>query len=172
MIRSAWAAGPLRERDETALRDHLEAWGPWRAAGSVLIYLPFGDELDPRPPLEARRAFTTRTDVRAARLTVHTVASAVERHPLGFLQPPLGAPEADIDEIDLVLVPGLAFAVDGTRLGYGRALYDGLLPQLPARAPRVGVTLDALVVPALPREPHDVPVTHLLTPTGVRAVEP
>jgi 5-formyltetrahydrofolate cyclo-ligase len=169
-IRSAWAAGPHRARDQLALRDHLGAWAPWRAAGTVLLYLPFGDEVDPQAPLGERRAFTTRTDARAARLTVHDVASAVERHPLGFLQPPLGAPEVGLDEIDLALVPGLAFDVRGARLGYGRALYDGLLPQLPAHAPRVGVTIDALVVPALPSEPHDVPVTHLLTPTGLRAV--
>ncbi len=171
VVRSAWAGGPQRARDEAALRDHLAAWPSWHAAETVLVYLPFGDEVDPKPPLGERRSFTTRTDARAARLTIHTVASAVERHPLGFLQPPLGAPEADVDEIDLVLVPGLAFDVRGTRLGYGRALYDGLLPQLPARAPRVGVTLDALVVPALPREAHDVAMTHLLTPAGLRTVD-
>lgn len=153
-----------------ALRDHLVAWPAWRRAATVLVYLPFGDEIDPCPPLAARRAFITRTDARAARLSVHDVRSATDRHPLGFLQPPLGTPEADVDEIELALVPGLVFDERGVRLGYGRALYDGLLPRLPASAPRVGVTLDALVVPALPCEAHDVPVTHLLTPSGLRAV--
>ena len=170
-LRSAWAASPRRARDEAAIAEHLAGWPSWVAARTVLGYLPFGDEVAPALDFEGKALLTTRTDAGARRLTLHPADGPLERHPLGFLQPPPDAPEVDPRGVDLVLVPGLAFDVRGGRLGYGRGLYDGLLPALPTAAPRVAVAIDAWVVERLPTEAHDVPVTHLLTPAGLRAVE-
>jgi 5-formyltetrahydrofolate cyclo-ligase len=171
-VRAAWAASPARAADEAAIAAHLARWPAWAAARTVLAYLPFGDEVAPPFDLDGKTVLTTRTDAGARRLTLHRADGPLERHPLGFLQPPPDAPEVDPRGVDLVLVPGLAFDRRGGRLGYGRALYDGLLPALPPGAPRVAVAVDAWVVERLPLEAHDVPVTHLVTPAGVRAVEP
>ena len=170
-VRGAWAEGPGRADDESAIAAHLADWPAWVAACTVLAYLPFGDEVAPPLDLEGKTVLTTRTDADARRLTLHRADGPLERHPLGFLQPPTDAPEADPGSVDLVLVPGLAFDRRGGRIGYGRGLYDGLLPTLPAGAPRVAVAIDAWVVGQLPLEAHDVRVTHLLTPSGVRAVD-
>ncbi len=171
-VRSAWAASVERVDDEAAIAAHLAAWPAWLAARTVLTYLPFGDEVAPPFPFAGKTILTTRTDTGARRLTLHRADGPLKRHPLGFQQPAEDAPEADPLGVDLVLVPGLAFDRRGGRLGYGRGLYDGLLPTLPQGAPRVAVAIDAWVVERLPLEAHDVAVTHLLTPAGLRAVEP
>lgn len=75
------------------------------------------------------------------------------------------------EELDLVLVPGVAFDVHGGRLGYGKGHYDRLLDRLPPLAPRVGVAFDEQVLERVPQEPHDVSMTHLLTPGGVRTCD-
>ena len=72
--------------------------------------------------------------------------------------------------VELALVPGLCFDEEGTRLGYGRGYFDRFLGRLPTGVPRVGVAYDALVVARLPREAHDLGMTHLATESGVRAV--
>ena len=169
-VRQAWAASPARAADEAAIAAHLTRWPAWAAARTVLAYLPFGDEVAPPFDVAGKTVLTTRTDPGALRLTLHRADGPLERHPLGFLQPPEDAPEADPKSVDLVLVPGLAFDRRGGRLGYGRGLYDGLLPSLAPGTPRVAVAVDAWVVDRLPIEVHDVPVTHLLTPAGLRAV--
>ncbi len=171
-VRRAWAASPGRVDDEAAIAAHLADWPTWVAARTVLAYLPFGDEVAPPFAVAGKTVFTTRTDAGARRLTLHRADGPLERHPLGFLQPPEGAPEEDPGRVALVLVPGLAFDRGGGRLGYGRGLYDGLLPTLPPGAPRVAVAIDAWVVERLPQEAHDMRVTHLLTPAGLRAVDP
>lgn len=171
-VRAAWAAGPGRADDEAAIAAHLARWPTWIAARTVLAYLPFGDEVAPPFDLEGKAVLTTRTDAGARRLTLHRADGPLVLHPLGFRQPPEDAPEVEPRGVDLVLVPGLAFDRRGGRLGYGRGLYDGLLPSLPSDAPRVAVAIDAWVVERLPLEAHDVAVTHLLTPAGVRAVAP
>jgi 5-formyltetrahydrofolate cyclo-ligase len=171
--RRAWAADPLRRAaDEAALRAALAAWAPWRDARLALVYLAFGDEPDPlQPGSDVGPALaTTRTLGPGRPLALHAWAGALERHRFGFLQPRADAPTVERDDVELVLVPGLAFDRHGGRLGHGQGHYDRLLSTLPASIPRVGVTLAELVVERLPMEAHDVAMTHLLTPAGVRAV--
>jgi 5-formyltetrahydrofolate cyclo-ligase len=62
------------------------------------------------------------------------------------------------DELDLVLVPGLAFTLRGERLGRGGGFYDRLLASLPARTRTVGVCFACQVVSQLATESHDARV--------------
>ncbi len=70
-------------------------------------------------------------------------------------------------DVTAVLVPGRVFDRDGYRLGRGGGHYDRLLPALCADVPVIGVTCEARLVDRVPREPHDVPMTHLATEQGV-----
>jgi 5-formyltetrahydrofolate cyclo-ligase len=182
-VRHAWASDTQRrQREEAALQAALQApllaSQEWRAAQTVLTYLPFGEEVAPlaltvrddgtlsQVP-SAPTLAVTRTPAPGTTLTIHPLRPPLERHPFGFWQPPANAPTLAAGEVDLVLVPGLAFDARGARLGYGRGLYDRLLARLKPDTPRVGVTIDALWVQELPSEPHDVRMTHVLTPKGL-----
>lgn len=66
------------------------------------------------------------------------------------------------EDIDVVLCPGLAFAADGTRLGRGEGFYDRVLEHLRPEVPRIGVGFALQWFPSLPREAHDVPMTHFV----------
>lgn len=75
-------------------------------------------------------------------------------------------PEARLcppEEIDLMLVPGVAFTAAGDRLGRGRGYYDRYLSQQGMRALRIGVCYRHQVVGELPREPHDITMDQLIT---------
>jgi 5-formyltetrahydrofolate cyclo-ligase len=86
----------------------------------------------------------------------------LEPGPFGALEPPAGAREVPLDEIDCVVLPGVAFSEDGHRLGRGGGYYDATLARM-ARAARVGVAFDAQLVPTLPREPHDAALDAIVT---------
>ncbi len=167
--RHALAREPQRAR---SVADGLLAWPGLPRGGSLLLYLAFGDEIDLAPLLALPDTLLVVSRTHAdGRLTLHRFDPArLERHPLGFAQPPEAAPRVDPGAVDAALLPGLCFDLGGARLGYGRGYFDRLLPRLRADAPRVGVSFEALVVPHLPRESHDVPVTHLATERGVRAL--
>ena len=100
----------------------------------------------------------------------HLDAGGRERHRLGFDQPTGGTPRVDPADVDVLLVPGRTFDRHGIRLGRGGGHYDRLLPRLRPGIAVVGVTLDGRIVPRLPTEPHDRPMTHLATESGVHAV--
>ena len=72
-------------------------------------------------------------------------------------------------EIDLILVPGLAFTRAGARLGRGGGFYDRLLARLPPGTVRLGVCFAFQLVPALPLEPHDERLHGVVTDAGLAA---
>lgn len=73
-------------------------------------------------------------------------------------------------DLDAVLVPGLAFDAAGLRLGRGGGHYDRLLARLPRRCLRIGLCFEGQRVPALPAEPWDQGVDALATEAGIREV--
>lgn len=150
-----------------AVVDSLLDWAPIH--GTVLSYLAMGDEVDLEPihSLNRCRIALTRTPARGP-LSVHILRSGqLETHQLGFQQPSAAAASIELDEVDVVLVPGLAFDLSGNRLGRGKGYYDELLARLPIGVVRIGVSVDALHVDSLPIEDHDQKVAWVATESGV-----
>ena len=73
-----------------------------------------------------------------------------------------------ITTVDAVLVPALAVAGDGTRLGRGGGSYDRALARTRAGVPIAALLFDGELVDALPRDPWDLPVSAVVTPAGWR----
>ena len=85
--------------------------------------------------------------------------------PFGLLEPPdPWLPPSALFEAGLVLVPALAVDRHGVRLGRGTGFYDRSLSFANPSAHLIAVVRDDELVDDLPAEPHDVPVTHALTP--------
>ncbi len=83
----------------------------------------------------------------------------------GILEP-AGEGEAALPpQVEVVLVPGLAFDARGGRLGWGRGYYDRALAQAPG-ARRVGVCLEAGLVESVPMQAHDLPMHVVVTPNA------
>jgi 5-formyltetrahydrofolate cyclo-ligase len=89
------------------------------------------------------------------------------REPVG---PRLG-PDA-IATAEIILVPALAVDSVGTRLGRGGGSYDRALARVRREVPVIALVYSDELVPVLPAEPHDRPVTAVLTPTGLVRVGP
>jgi 5-formyltetrahydrofolate cyclo-ligase len=86
------------------------------------------------------------------------------------LEPNATCAQLDLKLLDLLLVPGLGFAIAGQRLGRGGGYYDRLLTK--AGGFKCGVAFDWQVVANLPLEPHDVLLNCILTPTRWLEVAP
>lgn len=84
----------------------------------------------------------------------------LEAGPHGIMQPQNGE-VIDINSLDVIIVPGVAFDKKGMRLGYGAGVYDRLLSGYKGLI--LGVAYDFQVLNALPYEKHDVFVNYLVT---------
>ena len=76
-------------------------------------------------------------------------------------------PRVSPAEVDLFLVPGVAFTSDGKRLGRGGGFYDRLLAQASPQALKIGVCFASRVVPAIVTEAHDQRLDFVVTEGGV-----
>ena len=74
---------------------------------------------------------------------------------------PTGNECRDISEIDLVVVPAMAFDRRGNRLGRGRGFYDRLLHN--ATCPLIGAAYAIQIVEHIPAEPHDIKIPTIVT---------
>lgn len=99
-------------------------------------------------------------------MTFHVVThlEALVKNNYGIFEPnPLKDEAVDIDLIDLILTPGVAFNAEGYRLGYGGGFYDRLFSHISKAIPKFGIAFDMQRVSDLPVESFDQPITHLIT---------
>ena len=80
---------------------------------------------------------------------------------LGIPAPPDTAPIIAPEELEIVIVPALAYDLTGNRIGYGGGYYDRYLSGIPAFT--VGMTRERLIKRELPVEPHDIAVKCVVT---------
>ncbi len=79
------------------------------------------------------------------------------------------APVVSLSEVDLLLVPGVAFTKQGARLGRGGGYYDRLLATKAPHTTALGICFAAQLVAELPSESHDLPVDAVVTENGITA---
>ncbi len=153
--------------------DHLAAWPLFQQAQTVMAYMAFGNEISLLPLMERslnKRWVIPRTLTQPEpRLKLHLYDPArLVRHKFGMLEPEASLPEIGPRELDMVLVPGIAFDRRGYRLGFGGGFYDRFLPLVTAL--KVGVAYAALIVDRVPNDEFDQRVHWLVCETGVCAV--
>jgi len=151
--------------------ENLFTMEAFQDAGVVLSYISFGTEVNTHGCI--RRLL----DAREKKVLVPVVASREARTLLlselhgwdelstgayGILEPePEHVRERSPGDVDIVLVPGIAFDRRGNRVGYGGGYYDGLLRRINGTA--VGLAYEFQVLDKVPREPHDVRVDAIAT---------
>ena len=142
---------------------------------TVCAYVPVGTEPGSIEMLEMLRRRSGRVLLPVARTTADDTPMRLrwgEYRPgalisgrWGLLEPPEPwLPESSLAEAGLVIVPALAVDRRGVRLGRGRGFYDRSLDGRNPQARLIAMVRDAEFVDELPAEPHDVPMTHALTP--------
>lgn len=81
-----------------------------------------------------------------------------------MIEEPTGTDTVSPDEIELIIVPAVAYDRRGNRLGRGRGYYDRLLAE--SRATKIGVGYDFQLLDSLPTEPHDIGMDIIVTQGG------
>jgi len=163
-----------RALEEEVVQAAIQSDPAWPRARTVLLYKAVPPEfsvvgLTLAAWRQGKRTLFPRVDGPGA-LTLHEVASWSDLSPgaYGIPEPRTdGRPRVDPMEVDVAIVPGVAWDAEGRRLGRGGGFYDRLLPQL--RGLAWGVGFDAQWVGALPAEAHDARVAKawVATPLGL-----
>ncbi|MCR1783979.1 5-formyltetrahydrofolate cyclo-ligase [Nocardioides carbamazepini] len=168
---------PLTEVGEAAraIAEHLLASPEIRRAATVAAYVSVGTEPGTTVLLD-RLVDAGKRVILPVLLPDNDLDWAAYHGPTSLaparrgLLEPVG-PTLGVDVVataDVVLVPGLAASSAGLRLGRGGGSYDRALARVPVGTFTCVLLYDDEVLPDVPTEPHDLPVTAAATPGGIR----
>ena len=162
----------IRQRFKTSTQEERERWSKeicnnlsnheaLTKARILMAFYPMADEVDILPLLASLHS-------KGVQIVVPEVVNDKEMVLRNYspdatmLSGALGTqvPETEIfnelDKIDAVLVPGMAFDRDGRRLGRGKGFYDRFLAMLPTSAKKIAVCYPFQIVEQVPTEEHDI----------------
>jgi len=169
-------AFPEKDAASKAIWTRFLALPQYHAAGTVLCYVHFGSEVRTQeflPRLLADSKCLVVPYCQQDELGLFRLESIDELAPgtWGILEPRAelrSAPGKPVEpcQIDLVIVPGVAFDPRGNRLGYGKGYYDRLLRRLRPGVAKVGMAFECQLFEQLPSTENDVPVDLVITQCG------
>ena len=163
------------ESKSTAIIKNLAKLAEYKKARAVMFYAAKGNEVQTRKLVEAALkegktvllpiTNTSKKEIEPA--VIENYDSDLKKGAFGIMEPdPFSEKvqsknESDDAKIDVVIVPGVAFDLEGHMLGYGHGFYDKLLRRL--NAARIGLAYDFQIVKKLPRESHDEKMDIIVT---------
>lgn len=139
----------------------------FQKAKVVMSYMSFKNEVDTHKINEA--VITSGKKLILPRIKDKENIEAVEysgnfqKGSMGIIEP-VGEPYEK--EIDLIIVPGIAFDREGNRIGFGRGYYDRFLEKYP-KVQRVSLVYDFQLVESIPAEEHDKKIKLLFTKNNI-----
>ncbi|MFZ0436426.1 MAG: 5-formyltetrahydrofolate cyclo-ligase [Chthoniobacterales bacterium] len=165
---------PPSPEGATELHAVIAELAEWQTASSVLLYAPLHGEPDPTGILaqHGHKSFLfPRISGDFLELFRWSPGSDWIVGPFGVREPDPGTWErVEPGNVDLALIPGLAFDTSGRRLGRGRGYYDRLLGDRGFRAIKAGLCPEDRLLTEIPIEPHDVLMDLIIT--GQRVIRP
>jgi len=163
----------LRIRSNKDIVAQLCGLASYKTARTVLGYLNFGSELASeawvRQALEdSKRVLLPRVNKASKHLELFEVKDLdgeVAAGTYGIREPIIEKCKRfeALGELDLILMPGVAFDREGGRLGYGGGYFDKLLAQLPRRPVLIAGAFAMQVVAEIPQEGTDHKIDWLVT---------
>ena len=162
----------LREERSIKIQKKLLSDEGFKVAGTVMSYVSL--------PTEVNTEYFNKTALEQRKKVVvpyigpnsNTIVAAelkriedLEKGPFGIYQPKDGTTnKIPAEEIDLVIVPAIAYDEDNVRLGRGKGYYDRFLSgQGSILEKTIGLAFSFQVFEHLPRGPHDRPVSRVIT---------
>jgi 5-formyltetrahydrofolate cyclo-ligase len=97
---------------------------------------------------------------------IHSLEKGLHTEPSGLKTPDSDVP-VPIENIDLIITPGLGFDRTGNRLGRGGAFYDRFFAIENLRAIKCGFGFAEQVIESVPVTDHDRKVDFLVTDEGI-----
>ena len=125
-------------------------------ASTIALFVSLADE----PQSEKTIAELSKTKrvvvprIEGDEMEFYDIAEGLKKGAFNIMEPIATTP-IEPNEIDLMIVPGVAFTRRGERLGRGKGFYDKYLSRKGFSAHTIGVCYPCQIVDSLPTEPHD-----------------
>lgn len=146
-------------------------------AKNIFIYLSFGSEIQTNNIITKAlrdgkevyipKVYKKNKLMKAVRLKSF---NDLKENSMGILEPIDDSNYIDKREIDLILVPGVVFDLNGNRIGYGGGYYDRYLQDIKEIRNKVVLAYDLQIVDSINPDIHDIAFDYIITNTRLEKI--
>ena len=143
----------------------------YKNSNCIMIYKRLGNETDTEPIIKQALADNKRlvfpvTDQKSGKITPYYADGSTKFDIGGFsVSEPKNSEIANPLDINVVIIPGIAFDKLGARVGFGKGCYDMFLPQ--TKAIKIGFCFDVQLADKIPASHHDINMDYIITESGI-----
>jgi 5-formyltetrahydrofolate cyclo-ligase len=145
-------------------------------AKNIMLYLDFNNEVQTDEMINKLMSLkknvyapiTLKEDRKLIPSQIIDLQSSIKIGAYGIREPKEDCcPKIDVQDIDVVIVPAVAYDKDCYRLGYGGGFYDRFLNELRDDAVTVGIAFDLQIFDSVPKEDHDAQLNYIITQSQI-----
>lgn len=159
-----------RKKKDVLIMQSLFNLHEFKTAKTILFYASFSTEVDTFNIIEeslkmGKNVLVPKVDKERHRLKLYEIKNLRELSTgyMGIPEPSLPDKRLrELNDADLIIIPGVGFDLSGNRLGYGAGYYDILLSDM-KKVPFVALAYEEQLIDAIPSEMHDVKVDIIVT---------
>jgi 5-formyltetrahydrofolate cyclo-ligase len=159
-----------KERRNELIREKLFSLPEYKNSNLIMSYVSLDYEVDTwqiiKKSLETGKKVAVPVVMKEEMALVPSLIvdpAELKPGPYGVFQPDKKNMRAlELYQIDIIIVPGIAFDYQGNRLGHGRGYFDRFLKKVPLDIPRIGLAYGIQILDHLPISCLDVPVSKLI----------
>lgn len=146
----------------------------YKEAKKIFIYISYDSEIDTIKIIDkafkdGKKIYVPRTEFESRLMDAVEITSFdnLIKSSYGILEPSINTPYINPNELDLIVVPGVAFDRKGGRMGYGAGFYDRYFKKINKnnieRITKIALAYDFQVLEEVPMSAQDVPVDYIIT---------
>ncbi len=157
-----------RDQKSRKILEKLFRTQEFKKAKNVMFYIAFGGEVNTKEMIREAIKLGKIVTVPVCKKNRVTLRPCRLGDNMGFKRGPYGVYEPAVkrficlEDLDLVIVPGVAFDKKGNRLGRGKGCYDHFLKELPRKVATIGLAFGFQILPFMPTKQHDVSVKRVV----------
>jgi len=145
---------------------------------NIFIYYPCRSEIDTtiiikKALKESKNIILPRVEGTLLNLYfINDIYTQLQEGSYKIMEPiPSSCTRAHIADINLAIVPGIAFDRNLNRLGYGGGFYDKIIRNLPQNIKKIALSFDIQIVPNIPVLDHDIKIDIIITESKIYKAE-
>lgn len=175
-LRNALEIDNKIKMDESIYRS-LFSLDIFNKAKNIFIYLSFGTEINTRTIIEKileskknvyiPKVYKNNKSMKAIKLSSF---NDLKENSMGILEPIEDENYIDKKDIDLIIVPGVVFDLEGNRIGYGGGYYDRYLEEIKDVVNKLVIAYEFQVIDYIESEDHDIKVDYIVTEEKIRKI--
>ena len=163
-----------KEDMDKKIADKLYESKYYKEAKNIFIYISYDSEINTkeiinRALIDNKKVYVPRTEFKTRLMDAVEIASLdnLIESEYGILEPAMEEPHIEPDELDLIVVPGVAFDINGGRMGYGAGFYDRYFKKISKdrieKIKKLALAYDFQILEKIPMDEQDVPVNYIIT---------